>query len=87
MLDSLRLTLRLKQYSYRTEQFYVGWIKHLSLFHHKRPPQELSRAEVEAFLSLLAIHCNGAASTQNQALQTLLFLYKVVFVQSLPRID
>jgi integrase len=79
--------LRLKQYSYRAEPSYVGWIKRFILFHQKRHPQELGRAEVEAFLNHLATHRNVAASTQNQALQALVFLYKEVLYQPLPRID
>jgi len=83
----VRQTLRLKQYSYRTEQSYVGWIKRFIMFHQKRHPQELGRAEVEAFLNHLATHRNVAASTQNQALHAKLFLYKEVLDQPLPRID
>jgi len=62
LLDSVRQTLHLKQYSYRTEQSYVGWIKHFILFHQKRHPQELSQAKVEASFNYLATHRNLVAS-------------------------
>jgi site-specific recombinase XerD len=75
LLDSVRQTLRLKQYSYRKEQSCVGRIKRFILFHQKRHLQELGRAEVEAFLTHLATQPNVAASTQNQTLHALLFLY------------
>jgi len=78
LLDQVRDVLRLKHYSYRTEQSYVDWIKRFILFHHKRHPQDLGRAEIEAFLTYLAVEGNVAASTQNQALSALLFLYREV---------
>jgi site-specific recombinase XerD len=87
LLDSVRQTLRLRQYSCRTEQSYVGWIKRFILFHQKRHTQELGRAEVEAILNQLATRGNVSASTQNQALHALKFLYKEVLDQPLPRID
>jgi integron integrase len=70
--------MRLKHYSYRTEQAYVDWIRRFILFHHKRHPQEMGAQEIEAFLTHLAVHENVAASTQNQALQAILFLYREV---------
>src|SRR5512147_1882227 len=78
LLDRVRLALRLKHYSYRTEESYVHWITRYVLFHAKRHPQDLGRPEVEAFLAHLAVHDQVAASTQNQALSALLFLYRHV---------
>ena len=87
LLDQVRDTLRLKHYSYRTEQAYVGWITRYVLFHHKRHPAEMGAPEVEAFLTHLAVRENVAASTQNQALSALLFLYRDVLNQDLGSID
>ncbi|MDZ7414261.1 MAG: phage integrase N-terminal SAM-like domain-containing protein, partial [candidate division KSB1 bacterium] len=83
LLDRVRQTLRRKHYSYRTEQAYVHWIKRFILFHHKRHPQEMSTPEIEAFLTYLAVHERVAASTQNQALQAILFLYREVLGQEI----
>lgn len=87
LLDRVRQAIRLKHYSYRTEQTYVNWITRYILFHDKRHPKEMGVTEVEAFLSHLAIIDNVAASTQNQALSALLFLYKFVLEQELPSVD
>ncbi len=78
LLDQVRDVLRLKHYSIRTEASYVDWIKRFILFHHKRHPQDMGRAEIEAFLTYLAVEGNVAASTQNQAFSALLFLYREV---------
>jgi integrase len=75
LLDQARDKLRLKSYTYETEKSYVGWIKRYILFHQKRHPAEMGKAEVEAFLTHLAVEENVAPSTQNQAL---LFLYRDV---------
>ncbi len=83
LLDQVRDTLRLKHYSIRTEQAYVGWITRFILFHHKRHPNEMGAPEVEAFLTHLAVNENVAASTQNQALSALLFLYREVLHKEL----
>jgi len=74
----MRDVLRLKHYSIRTEDSYVDWIRRFILFHKKRHPKDMGRAEVEAFLTHLAVEGNVAASTQNQALSALLFLYHEV---------
>lgn len=76
--------MRLRHYSYRTEQQYVGWIRRFILFHGKRHPQELGGPEVEAFLTDLAVERHVAAATQAQALAALLFLYKQVLNLDLP---
>lgn len=78
LLDQVRATLRRKHYSIRTETSYVAWIKHFVTFHGMRHPRDLGAAEVTAFLTHLAVENNVAASTQNQALSALLFLYREV---------
>jgi integron integrase len=78
LLDRVRDSVRLKQYSHKTEQSYVNWIRQFILFHDKKHPTEMGAAEVEAFLTHLAVNRNVAASTQNQALSAILFLYREV---------
>lgn len=78
LLDQVRDVLRVKHYSYRTEQSYVQWIRRYILFHDKRHPSEMGAREIEAFLNDLAVKQHVAASTQNQALNALLFLYREV---------
>jgi len=78
LLDQVRLALRTAHYSIRTETAYVDWIRRYILYHHKRHPAELNVAEINAFLSHLAIEQHVSASTQNQALNALVFLYKKV---------
>ena len=84
LLDRLRDRIRLKNYSYRTEKTYVGWVRRYILFHNKRHPQEMGRAEIESFLTHLAVERNVAPSTQNQALHAILFLYREVLEQPIP---
>ena len=78
LLDQVRDAIRARHYSYRTEEAYVGWIKRLIFFHGKRHPAEMAKAEIEQFLTALAVKRRVAASTQNQALAAILFLYKDV---------
>jgi len=87
LLDQVRDAIRLKHYSYRTEQAYVGWIKRYICFHDVRHPSEKGAPEVEAFLTHVAVKENVAASTQNQALSALLFLYREVLHQDLSPVD
>ena len=87
LVDQVRAVIRLKHYSLRTEEAYWHWIKRFILFHGKRHPNEMAEAEVSAFLSHLAVDKNVAASTQNQALSALLFLYKEVLKSPLDWID
>ncbi len=77
-LDSIREAIRVRHYSIRTEQAYVDWVKRFILFHGKRHPKEMGEAEVIAFLTHLAVVGRVSASTQNQALNALVFLYKAV---------
>ena len=78
LLDRVRLAIRLRHYSRRTEEAYVSWIRRFILFHGKRHPLEMRADEVGAFLSWLATTRRVSASTQNQALSALLFLYRDV---------
>lgn len=87
LLDEVRDALRLKHYSYRTEVSYVDWIKRYIFYHDVRHPAAMGTAEVQAFLTHLAVEQNVAASTQNQALSALLFLYRNVLHQDLGTID
>ena len=87
LLDLVRGKIRLKHYSIRTEQAYVDWIKRYILHFDKTHPKDLGAADVEAFLTHLAVVGKVSASTQNQAKSALLFLYKEVLGQSLPWLD
>ena len=86
-LDQLVSAIRVKHYSIRTEQAYLGWARRFILFHGKRHPAEMREPEVCAFLSYLATKKHVAASTQNQALNALVFLYKQVIGQPLGDLD
>ncbi len=83
ILDQLRDVLRLKHYSYRTEQSYVDWVYRFIVFNDKRHPKDMSASEIEAFLTYLAVKRKVAASTQNQALSALVFLYRHVLRQDI----
>lgn len=82
-LEQVRNAIRVRHYSIRTEEAYLGWIRRFILFHGKRHPQEMGETEVGAFLTDLAVRGRVAASTQNQALNALVFLYKVVLERPL----
>ena len=83
LLDQVRDALRLKHYSLSTEESYVAWTRRYILFHNKRHPNEMGSAEVETFLTHLAVKETVAASTQNQAFGALLFLYRQVLKKDL----
>ena len=74
-LEEVRRALRLRHYSIRTEKTYLDWIRQFILFHGKRHPKDLGEPEVSAFLTHLTVENEISASTQNQALSALLFLY------------
>jgi len=78
LLDQVREAIRTKHYSPKTEQAYIHWIKKYILFHNKRHPQEMAEKEINEFLTQLAIKEKISASTQNQALCAIMFLYKRV---------
>jgi integron integrase len=87
LLEEVRVRIRVKHYSIRTEQAYVDWVRRFVRFHGMRHPRELGRAEVEGFLTSLAVEGRVAASTQNQAKSAILFLYKEVLGAELPWLD
>ena len=86
-LDIVRQALQTRHYSRRTVKAYVAWIRRYILFHHKRHPADMGGSEVTQFLTALAVERKVAASTQNQALGALLFLYREVLQQNLPWLD
>jgi integron integrase len=83
----VRDAIRARHYSRRTEKAYAHWIKQYIFFHGKRHPADMGAPEVTAFLTSLAVHDKVAASTQNQALSVLLFLYREVLGVELPWLD
>jgi integron integrase len=83
LLDQVRLAIRTRHYSIRTEEAYVQWIKRFILFHHKRHPKEMGADEVRQFLSDLAFKRHVTAFTQNQALSPVVFLYQEVLKQDI----
>ncbi len=87
LLDQMRARIRRLGLSIRTEESYVGWVRRFILANGKRHPRDLGAREIEAFLTQLATHGQVAASTQNQALSALLFLYREVLQQELPWMD
>ena len=87
LLDRVRDAVRARHYSRRTEKAYVHWIKRYIFFHDKRHPADMGASEVTAFLTSLAVHDKVAASTQNQALSALLFLYREVLGVELQWLD
>src|SRR5499425_2473103 len=78
LLDQVRQAIRIRHLSHHTEQAYVGWIRRYIFFHNKRHPMEMGEAEIARFLSSLATQSHVSSSTQNQALNALLFLYNHV---------
>jgi len=87
LLDQVREAIRMRHYSYRTEKAYVHWIKRFVFFHNKRHPAEMGEVEIGRFLSALATELQVSASTQNQALNALLFLYKEVLHRQIGFVD
>jgi integron integrase len=91
LLDRVRIAVRLKHYSRRTEKAYVDWIRRYIVFHQKKHPSTMGATELVAFLSWLAVDKQVSASTQNQALSAVLFLYREVLgldigpIQHVPR--
>lgn len=81
LLEQVRAEIRVRHYSLRTEQIYIHWVRRYILFHGKRHPADMGEREISAFLTDLAVNRNVAASTQNQALSAILFLYQKVLNQ------
>jgi integron integrase len=78
LMEQVRAEIRARHYSRRTEEAYIHWIRRFIVFHGRRHPRELGAPEVSAFLMWLAVEQHVAASTQNQALSGILFLYRHV---------
>ncbi len=87
LLDRVREACRVRHFSLRTEDAYVDWIKRFIFFHDKRHPQDLGTAEINRFLTHLAVERRVAASTQNQAFAALIFLYRTVLEMDPGRIE
>src|SRR2546422_9998947 len=87
LLDQVSEVMRFKHYSIRTETSYRDWIKRYIFFHGKRHPREMGAVEVGRFLSDLAVTRKVAASTQNQAFNALLFLYREVLHQEMGQLE
>ncbi len=86
LLDQLRNRIRAKHFSLRTEQNYTQWVKRFILFHHKRHPAEMGAAEINQYLTFLAVKANVAAATQNQALNAIIFFYREILNRDIPDI-
>lgn len=87
LFDLVRREIRVRHYSIRTEEAYLGWIRRYIHYHDLTHPKSMGETEINEFLTHLALAGNVSASTQNQALSALLFLYKRVLEQPLPRLD
>jgi integron integrase len=87
LLDQMREVLRVQHYALRTEECYVQWVQRFILFHNKRHPLEMGGREIEEFLTRLAVEGNVAASTQMQAFNALVFLYKRVLQVEVSGLD
>lgn len=86
-LDRVRQEIRLRHYSRRTEKSYVAWIRRFIFFNDKRHPAEMGETEIRRFLTHLTVEGKVSASTQNQALSAILFLYRDVLCQNLAWIE
>lgn len=86
LLDQLRNRIRAKHFSLRTEQNYTQWVKRFILFHHKRHPAEMGAAEINQYLTFLAVKADVAAATQNQALNAIIFFYREILNRDIPDI-
>ena len=87
LLDIVRMELRTRHYSIRTEKTYLNWIKRFIIFHNKRHPIEMGTQEIKTFINDLANNHYVSSSTQNQALQSILFLYKNILKKEIDFIN
>jgi len=87
LFEVARDRMRTRHLAFRTEQAYLQWMRRYVKFHNRRHPRDMGPAELEAFLTHLAVDAKVAASTQNQALQALLFLYRQVLGIELPWLE
>jgi hypothetical protein len=83
LIGRMTESIRVKRYSIRTEKSYIPWVERYLDYHHDRDPRDMGPPEIEAFLSHLALALNVSASTQNQAVNALLFLYRNVLKMEL----
>lgn len=87
LLDQVKQVMRVRHYAIRTEECYTQWVRRFILFHGKRHPRDMGSAELELFLSDLAVNGHVSASTQNQALNAIVFLYRDVLGMELGRLE
>ena len=87
LLDQYREHIRLKQYSPRTEKTYIDWVRQYILFHNKRHPKEMGAPEIKQFITHLVVDRKASASTQNQVISAILFLYRNVLHLELDQTD
>jgi len=87
LLDRVRAAIRMRHYSRRTEEAYTHWMRRYIVFHGKKHPSVMGTSEISAFLTWLAVRRRVSASTQNQALSALLFLYKEILRIDIGPID
>lgn len=87
LLDQVRITLRTNHYSRKTEESYISWIKQFIIYNNKIHPEKLGKEEIQKFLNYLAIERHVSSSTQNQALQAILFLYKKIIIKEIGWLD
>lgn len=87
LFEVVRNKIRVKHYSIRTEKAYIYWIKSYLQFYSLQHPRQLNAEQIEAYLTHLAVNRKVSASTQNQALSALLFLYREVLEIELPYLD
>jgi len=87
LLDQMKNIMKIKHYSLQTEKSYVQWVRRYIYFHNKQHPVNLCALDVQRYLSYLAVEQNVSASTQNQALNAIVFLYKQVLKKELGAID
>lgn len=86
-LDQVRNVLRVNHYSRKTEEAYISWIKRFILFNNKRHPNEMGAEEIKKFISFLANEKHVSSSTQNQALNAILYLYKNIIKKEINFVD
>src|SRR5512134_1741325 len=84
LLEEVQFRIRARHMSFRTEKTYLHWIRRYIRYHKRRHPREMGGREVEDFLTSLAVTNQVSASTQNQALAAILFLYREVLEMDLP---
>ena len=87
LLDEVRNVIRLRHYSPRTEESYVNWIRKYVLYHNKKHPRDMGEKEIRDYLNYLSLTQNVSYSTQNQALNAIIFLYKNVIKKELGNLN